>query len=115
MSALDEFESKWSEKYLLGVKSWRENWSEISTMYKYPPERRKLIYTTNAIENFNRQLRKATKTKGAFVSDNAAMKILYLTTMKVTEKWTQPIREWAGIIANLAIYFGNRVRLKKIT
>ena len=115
LSALDEFERKWSEKYLLGVKSWRENWSEISTMYKYPPEIRKLIYTTNAIENFNRQLRKATKTKGAFVSDNAAMKILYLTTMKVTEKWTQPIREWAGIIANLAIYFGDRVRLKKIT
>jgi putative transposase len=113
LSALDEFESKWSSKYMLGVKSWRDNWNEISTMYKYPPEIRKLIYTTNAIENYNRQLRKATKTKGAFVSDNATMKILYLTTMKIVEKWTMPIRGWASIIDNLAIYFGDRVKITK--
>ena len=61
LAALDEFETKWGEKYPLGVKSWRVNWTEHSTMFKYPPEIRKLIYTTNAIENFNRQLRKVTK------------------------------------------------------
>lgn len=110
--ALNEFENKWSKKYMLGVKSWRENWNELSVMFKYPPVIRKLIYTTNAIENFNRQLRKATKTKSAFVSDDAAMKILYLTTMNVIEKWTMPLRDWGEIIANLAIYFGDRVRIK---
>lgn len=66
---MDEFEAKRGQKYPLGVKSWRVNWDELSTMFKYPPEIRKLIYTTNAIENFNRQLRKVTKTKSAFISD----------------------------------------------
>lgn len=113
LAALDEFENKWAGKYRLGVKSWRENWNELSTMFKYPPEIRKLIYTTNAIENFNRQLRKVTKTKSAFVSDDAAMKILYLTTMNVVEKWTMPLRDWGLIIDNLSIYFGDRVRIKK--
>lgn len=111
--ALDEFENKWSVKYRLGVKSWRENWNELSTMFKYPPEIRKLIYTTNAIENFNRQLRKVTKTKSAFVSDDAVMKVLYLTTMNIVEKWTMPLRDWGLIVDNLAIYFGDRVRIKK--
>ena len=88
MSALDEFDAKWGKKYPLAVKSWRNNWSELATFFKYPPEIRKLIYTTNAIENFNRQLRKVTKTKSAFVSDDALMKLLYLTTMNIVEKWT---------------------------
>jgi putative transposase len=114
LSALDEFENKWSKKYALGVKSWRENWDELSAMFKYSPEIRKLIYTTNAIENFNRQLRKVTKTKSAFVSDDAALKLLYLTTMKVMEKWTMPIRDWGSIIANLAIHYGDRVKLNKL-
>lgn len=96
--ALDEFEAKWGKKYPLGVKSWRMNWNELSTMFKYPPEIRKLIYTTNAIENFNRQLRKVTKTKSAFVSDDALMKILYLTTMQIVDKWTMPIRDWGMIL-----------------
>lgn len=94
LAALDEFEVKWGAKYPLGVKSWRVNWTELSTMFKYPPEIRKLIYTTNAIENFNRQLRKVTKTKSAFVSDDALMKLLYLTTMKIVNKWTMPVRDW---------------------
>ena len=93
LSALDEFEVRWGGKYPLAVKSWRVNWNELSTMFKYPPEIRKLIYTTNAIENFNRQLRKVTKTKSAFVSDDALMKILYFTTMRIVDKWTMPIKE----------------------
>lgn len=109
--ALDEFEAKWGSKYPLGVKSWRVNWNELSTMFKYPPEIRKLIYTTNAIENFNRQLRKVTKTKSAFVSDDALMKLLYLTTMQIVDKWTMPIRDWGMILDNLIIYFGDRVNI----
>ena len=80
-------------------------------MFKYSPEIRKLIYTTNAIENFNRQLRKVTKTKSAFVSDNALMKLLYLTTMNIIDKWTMPIRNWGMILDNLMIYFGDRVKI----
>jgi len=109
--ALDEFEAKWGSKYPLAVKSWRVNWNELSTMFKYPPEIRKLIYTTNAIENFNRQLRKVTKTKSAFVSDDALMKILYLTTMSIIDKWTMPIKEWGSILDNLMIFFGDRVKI----
>ena len=111
LAALDEFEAKWGSKYPLGVKSWRVNWTELSTMFKYPPEIRKLIYTTNAIENFNRQLRKVTKTKSAFVSDDALMKLLYLTTMHIVDKWTMPIRDWGIILDNLMIYFGDRVNI----
>ena len=111
LAALDEFEAKWGAKYPLGVKSWRANWTELSTMFKYPPEIRKLIYTTNAIENFNRQLRKVTKTKSAFVSDDALMKLLYLTTMQIVDKWTMPIRDWGMILDNLMIYFGDRVNI----
>lgn len=109
--ALDEFEAKWGKKYPLGVKSWRVNWNELSTMFKYPPEIRKLIYTTNAIENFNRQLRKVTKTKSAFVSDDALMKLLYLTTMQIVDKWKMPIRDWGMILDNLMVYFGDRVNV----
>lgn len=111
LAALDGFEAKWGAKYPLGVKSWRANWTELSTMFKYPPEIRKLIYTTNAIENFNRQLRKVTKTKSAFVSDDALMKLLYLTTMQIVDKWTMPIRDWGMILDNLMIYFGDRVNI----
>lgn len=111
LDALVVFENKWSEKYAPAVKGWRENWNELSTMFKYSPEIRKLIYTTNAIENFNRQLRKVTKTKSAFVSDDAALKLLYLTTMKVMEKWTMPLCDWPNIISNLAIHFGERVKI----
>jgi len=107
--ALDELETKWGSKYALGIKSWRNNWPELATMFKYPQEIRTLIYTTNAIENFNRQLRKVTKTKSAFVSDDALMKILYLATMGITEKWTMPIKNWGTILAHLMIYFEDRV------
>lgn len=112
LAALDDLEGKWGAKYALGVKSWRVNWPELSTMFKYPPEIRTLIYTTNAIENFNRQLRMVTKTKSAFVSDDALIKILYLATMNITEKWTMPIRNWGTILDHLMIYFGDRVEVR---
>ena len=80
-------------------------------MFKYPEEIRRIIYTTNAIENFNRQLRKVTKTKSAFVSDDALLKQLYLVIMQVTEKWTMPIKDWGSILAQLMVVYGERVRV----
>jgi len=112
LSSLKLLEEQWGKKYPLAVKSWYANWNELSTMFKYPPEIRTLIYTTNAIENFNRQLRKVTKTKSAFVSDEALMKILYIATMSIVEKWTMPIKNWGSILDNLMIYFGDRVKVQ---
>lgn len=112
LEAMDQFEEKWSGKYPLAVRSWRTHWDELATMFKYSPEIRTIIYTTNAIENFNRQLRKVTKNKGAFVSDDALMKILYLATVQISEKWTMPIRDWGIILNNLIIHFGDRVKIK---
>jgi putative transposase len=112
LMALDEFDAKWGKKYPLAIKSWRNNWTELATFFKYPPEIRKLIYTTNAIENFNRQLRKVTKTKSAFVSDDALMKLLYLTTMNIIEKWTMPLKEWGQVLDQLCIFFDDRIKIK---
>ena len=80
-------------------------------MFKYHEEIRRIIYTTNAIENFNRQLRKVTKTKSAFVSDDALLKQLYLVIMQVTEKWTMPIKDWGSILAQLMVLYGDRVQV----
>ena len=110
--ALDEFEQNWGGKYPMAVRSWREYWDELATMFKYPEQIRRIIYTTNAIENFNRQLRKVTKTKSAFVSDDALMKQLYLVTIQITEKWTMPIRDWGNILMHLLIYFDDRVKIQ---
>ena len=111
LAALDELETAWGAKYPAAIKSWRVHWDELSTMFKYPEEIRRIIYTTNAIENFNRQLRKVTKTKAAFVSDDALLKQLYLVVMQVTEKWTMPIKEWGSILAQLMVVYGERVRV----
>lgn len=112
LAALDDLEKKWGSKYPLSVRSWRNNWNDLSTLFRYSPLIRKLIYTTNAAENFHRQLRKVTKTKGSFVSEGALMKMLYLTTMRVSEKWTQPIPNWGLILGDLMIYFGDRMQHK---
>ncbi len=110
LAALDDLEKKWGAKYPMSVKSWRNNWNELATFFKYSPLIRKLIYTTNAVENFHRQLRKVTKTKSAFVSEGALMKILYLTTMRVIEKWTQPVPNWGLILGDLMIHFEDRIQ-----
>lgn len=107
---LDRLEAAWGGKYPSSVKSWRDNWDELATMFKYPEPIRRIIYTTNAIENFNRQLRKATKTKGAFVSDDALLKQLYLVSMRVLDGWTAPIQNWGTMLMHLGIYFGDRAR-----
>lgn len=109
LEALDRFEEKWKDKYSYAMKSWRDNWQNLSTFFKYPPEIRRIIYTTNAIENFNRRLRKVTKNKSSFPTDNSLIKILYMIVMDVSEKWTMPIRDWGVIINQLSIYFGERM------
>ena len=109
ISALEDLEEKWAKKYPLSVKSWKNNWSELSAYFKYPEELRRIIYTTNSVENFHRSLRKVTKAKSAFVNDMALMKILYLATINTTKKWTERMREWPIIYSQLDIYFGERI------
>lgn len=107
---LDLLEEKWKAKYALAVKSWRTNWDELATFFNYAPELRKLIYTTNIIESYHRQLRKVTKAKSLFPNDEALSKILYLVTIDVTEKWTKRVPDWQAIITKLAIRFGDRIK-----
>ena len=114
LSALDTLEKKWGTKYPSSVSSWRNNWSQLSTYFKYPPEIRKMIYTTNSIENFNRQLRKVTKSKTIFPSDDSLFKMLYLATMDITKKWGGRNRDWNQILAHLCIYFEDRISLRDI-
>lgn len=107
--ALDEFEQTWGKKYLLAVRSWRENWVELSTFFRYPPEIRKIIYTTNVIEGYHRQLRKVTKGKSIFPSDESLTKMLYLITQNVMKKWTKRIANWGQILHQLSILYPERV------
>lgn len=106
---LDRFEEVWGAKYPLMVQSWRKNWEELSTFFKYPPEIRKLIYTTNIIESYHRQLRKVTKGKSIFPSDEALLKMLYLSTMDVVRKWTGRVQNWGQMLLQLSVFFPERV------
>lgn len=106
---LDRFEETWGTKYPLIVRSWRTNWDEIATFFKYPPEIRKLIYTTNMIESYHRQLRKVTKGKSIFPTDESLLKMLYLATMDVTRKWTGRVQNWGQILLQLSVFFPDRI------
>jgi putative transposase len=105
---LDE---KWGAKYPMVIKSWQQNWDNLSTYFKYSDEIRRLIYTTNPIEGFHRQVRKYTKTKGAFTSENALFKLVFCAINQISEKWNQPIHNWALIISQLDIFFPDRLKL----
>lgn len=107
---LNQFEVAWGAKYPLIVRSWRQNWAEISTFFKYPPEIRKIIYTTNIIESYHRQLRKVTKGKSIFPTDEALLKMLYLATQDVMRKWTGRIQNWGQILLQLSIFFPEKVK-----
>lgn len=109
LNELTLLEQKWDNHYAIALRSWRNNWGELSTYFKYPQEIRTLIYTTNSMESYNRLLRKVTKSKGIFPSDNALHKSLYLATMDISERWTQKLRNWAPILAHLSIYFEDRI------
>jgi len=110
-SELDALEEKRGAKYPLVLKSWRTNWANLSTYFKYPEQIRKLIYTTNAIEGYHRQIRKVTKNKGAFTSDMALMKLVYLATQNISKKWNSSLWNWNQTLAQLSIIFGERLNL----
>ncbi|ACB84473.1 IS256 family transposase [Natranaerobius thermophilus] len=106
---LDKLEEKWGDKYEISIRSWRNNWDKLSVMFKYPEEVRKLIYTNNSMESYNRQLRKVTKSKSIFPTDESLLKMLYLATMDITKKWTMRTKNWAQILGQLSIYFEGRI------
>ena len=109
LAELDNFDEIWGSKYPKIAISWRNNWANLSTYFKYPQEVRTLIYTTNTIEGFNRQLRKVTKNKGVFPTDDSLLKMLYLAMMDITKKWTGKRREWGQIHSQLEIFFADRL------
>jgi len=106
--ALEEFAAKWNAKYAYAVKSWKDNWDELTAYFDYPIEIRRIIYTTNVIESLNSTILKYTKTKTVFPEDQAALKAVYLAVANVERKWTMAIKEWGSVINQLVIIFGER-------
>jgi putative transposase len=106
---LQEFEDKWGNDYPTIVKSWRGNWARITPFFEYPPEIRKVIYTTNAIESVNMSLRKITKNRGSFPSDDSLLKLFYLALNNISKKWTMPIRDWKAALIRFTIQFEERM------
>lgn len=106
-----DLEQKWGEKYPIVIDSWQKNWEKLSTYFAYTAPIRKLIYTTNTVEGYHRQIRKVTKTKGAFTSDNALTKLVFLAAQNVMKKWTSPLQNWSTTIQQLKIKFGDRLKL----
>jgi putative transposase len=106
---LGEFEAKWDAEYLPIGQSWRRNWARLIPFFDYPPEIRKVIYTTNAIESVNMSLRKLTKNRGAFPSDEALTKLFYLALRNISQKWTMPIRDWKAALTRFTIQFEERL------
>jgi transposase-like protein len=106
---LNALEEKWGKKYPIVIKSWRNNWHKLSTFFKYAADIRRLIYTTNTIEGFHRQIRKVTKTKGAFTNDMALLKLVYLASQRIEQKWTMPLQNWSLTMQQLCIMFEGRM------
>jgi transposase-like protein len=110
-AALNDFAKKWESKYSYAIKSWKDNWDELTVFFDYPAEIRKIIYTTNLIENLNGKIRKYTKNKLSFPTDDAVMKSVFLAAREASKKWTMPIRDWGAILNSFLLIFGDRVRL----
>lgn len=109
--ALEDFATKWNNKYSYAVKSWRDNWEDLSVFFDFPLEIRKIIYTTNLIENLNGKIRKYTKNKLSFPTDEAVMKSVYLAVREATKKWSMPVRNWGIILNQFLTLYEERVRL----
>ncbi len=107
--AFEMFKEKWGKKHPVIIRSWEKNWLELTAYFKYPYEIRKLIYTTNIIEEYHRQLRKVTNTKTAYPTDDALKKIIYLATVEASKKWTVPVRDWKSCVSQFAIHFSDRL------
>ena len=110
-AALDDFAKKWESKYSYAIKSWRENWEQLTVFFEFPVEIRKIIYTTNLIENLNGKIRKYTKNKLSFPTDDAVKKSVYLALREATKKWTQPIHNWGIILNQFLIIFEHRLKI----
>lgn len=108
---LIKLDEKWGKKYPVPINSWHANWDTLSTFFKYDTDIRRVIYTTNVVEGFHRQVRKVTKTKGAFTSDNALLKLVYLVVQNIAEKWTMPLRNWSLTLSQLYLLFGDRIKV----
>ena len=106
-----DLEEKWGKKYPIVIKSWNSNWDNLSNYFKYPDEIRRIIYTTNVVEGLHRQIRKYTKSKGSFTTQEALKKLIYLAIQNITQKWSQPIQNWSLIISQLDLYFEKRLKL----
>ena len=104
-------DEKWGEMYSIVIKSWRDNWERLTEYFQYTPAIRKLIYTTNMVEGYHRQVRKVTKNKGVFPSDTALEKLVYLAYRDISGKWTMSLSNWALISQQLAIKFGDRFKI----
>ncbi len=109
--ALDELDKKWSQKYSYAIKSWKDNWEELTAFFDFPLEIRKIIYTTNLIENLNGKIRKYTKNKLSYPTDEAVMKSAFLAIREATKKWTMPIRDWGLILNQFMVIFEERIKL----
>jgi putative transposase len=107
--ALDVFEERWQKRFPMITPKWRANWANLTAFFAYPPEIRKVIYTTNAVEAINAQLRKVTKKRGAFPTPDSVRKVLYLAMMKASERWTRPIHDWPTALNHLSLVFPGRV------
>jgi len=108
---LEAFSGKWDGRYPMISRSWRANWERLIPFFSFPEEIRRVIYTTNAIESMNRQLRKVLKTRGALPGEEAVLKLVYLVIMRISTRWTMPIREWKGALNRFAIEFEGRIPL----
>ncbi len=108
---LEALAEKWGKKYPVVIKSWQDNWHKLSTYFKYTEDIKRIIYTTNTIEGFHRQVRKVTKNKGVFPADDALLKLVYLAYKNISKKWTQPLQNWSLTISQLSIHFEGRLQL----
>jgi transposase-like protein len=108
---LEALAEKWGKKYPVVIKSWQDNWHKLSTYFKYTEDIKRIIYTTNTIEGFHRQVRKVTKNKGVFPTDDALLKLVYLAYKNISKKWTQPLQNWSLTISQLSIHFAGRLQL----
>ena len=108
---LQELEDKWGDRYPVVIRSWRNNWDRLSAYFDYTASVRRTIYTTNIIEGFHRQVRKFTKTKGAFSSENALLKLVYCASQQAQKKWIRPQRDWALTLSQFDIRFPGRLKL----
>lgn len=109
--ALCDLDTRWGEDYPIVIRSWRDNWDRLTTYFQYSPHIRRIIYTTNTVEGYHRQLRKVTKNKGVFTSDTALEKLVYLAFTRIRKKWTQPVQNWGQTAQQLAILFPDRFKI----